>query len=89
MDTFQTILNIIAGVLIMPITQWLKNKLPDGFPISSVAISYGMAVLATWGLAILFNPTMTWPEIITIAFALVGTVAQTTHAFVKTLNNGK
>jgi hypothetical protein len=83
MDNFQIILNIIAGVLIMPITQWLKAKLPEGFPISSVAISYGMAVLATWGLARAFNPTMAWAEIITIAFALVGTVAQTAHAIYK------
>lgn len=88
MDTLQTVLSVVAGTLIMPLTQWLKGKLPADFPINGIIISYLLSIAATWGLAQLFNPGMTWNEIITIAFALVGTVAQATHAITKTVNGG-
>ena len=83
METLQIILGVVSGVIIAPLTNWLKLKIPN-FPIKPVAISYILAFLATWGLAQWLSPDLAMETIVILALGIVGTSAQITHeAFLK------
>jgi hypothetical protein len=84
-STFQTILQVLLGVLIWPITNWVKSKLPT-VPFLSVVVCYALAIGFTWALsAVVFPPVMPISQVFVVAFALVGTVAQASQAISKSI----
>lgn len=85
----EQVLQIIMGMVIMPITQWIKTKLPGDFPPSPMLISYALSIVATYGIAYIYAPTMPLADIITQALAITGTAAQATHAVVKMVKTGE
>lgn len=83
----ETLLQIIFGVVVMPVTQWIKSKIPSDLPFLNVIISYALAIGATWLVAQIYAPTMVWRDIIVQALAITGTAAQATHAIVKSVKS--
>ena len=85
METLNLLFPIVTGSFIVPITTWLKSKIPVDFPLTAPAISGLLNLFAMWGLAQLFAPTMSFEAI--LAFALGGQfTSQFFHAGVKTKN---
>lgn len=81
MENMQIILTFVAGMVIAPITEWLKRVLPTNAPVKPVAISAILTVGAAWLLALWLAPGM--PIIDIILLGLAGqTAAQLTHATV-------
>ena len=85
-ETFLLIYGAIQAALVVPIVQWLKNKIPGDFPISPVLITYAMSFLSAWGLTLIpgLEPAATISMCVQIAF--IGQVgAQVVHSGYKTI----
>ena len=74
---------VVTGSLIIPVTNWLKMKIPNDFPVGSALISLALSIGSAYLLAQWFAPTSTWKDIITFALGTQVT-AQVGHAIVKT-----
>lgn len=83
METLNILYPIVTGSFVVPLTSWLKKKLPTDFPLTAPAISGILNLGIMWGLAQLFAPSMSFEAV--LAFALGGQfTSQVGHAGWKT-----
>lgn len=83
MEGFDALWIMLSGGLIMPTAQWIKGKIPQDLPISTLIISATLSFGAVYGLAYFFVPDMTTQMMLTYAMGS-NLVAQTVHATIKT-----
>ena len=84
MEALELLWPVVTGAFIVPITTWLKSKLPTDFPLQSNLISAALSIAIMALVKTYFIPEWTWE--MTITFAL-GTqvVSQLTHSTKKQL----
>jgi len=83
MESLSYLYPLVSGSFIVPLTDWVKKKLPADFPLTAPAISGILNLGAMWCLAQLFAPTMSFEAI--VAYALGGQfTSQVAHAGWKT-----
>lgn len=75
----------LSGGLVMPITGWLKKKLPADLPIGTTAISLVLSTLFIMVIAWLFELTMA-PKGIVVWVLTTNTFAQLIHSGKKTFD---
>lgn len=74
-------MNVVIGLLIMPLVQWLK-KLQIFAMIEPRYLVTGLTIICVFILVQVFAPGLTWQEIISSALAMVG-ASNLTHLGVK------
>lgn len=90
MDALTLIISTISGVVLMPIAQYVKGKLPVALPIKPQAIvgvlAFGFSLLLAYVVGLVPDATLT--QLITMSFSTMST-AVITHAVMPSVVRNK
>lgn len=88
MESFYILFGYFTTVLIIPVVNWIKKKIPKDFPISTDIISGIISFIVIYVLKIAFFPELDTMTMLLIALGL-WKVNGTAHALAKTVKKNK